>query len=671
MARRRRRKTRKTRAEPAKPATAPEAEGAAAADGHTLKPWLLLLAVVLPYLPWLGNGFVYDDQVLIVNRAPPESLSAAFSVFGEIHHPSGLQYYRPLAALTLRLQQWVGGNEPWQFHAFNLLLLVVMTAVVRGLLQSLLPSSKSLWVASLAALTFALHPSVSSTVHAISGRETLLAVTFMAGGLWAFLRGGRRHLALAGLLLGCGLLCKEQVIALPLLYVLADALRLSPTSPRRENGPKGARAWLWLQRHVPFVLMVGVYFFVRNSVFGEGAASKPLTFALFDEPGRPLLSLWYTLQSSVTPTFDLSYEPRLEAWWSLPRTLLTAGALVLVGWGAGRFPRERRLTLLFWLGWIVLTLLPSANIVAQETLYAERYVVLPWLGIVGLLATLGSRLDLSPARPNTWAVVAGTLLIVLGVFSYHRGQFFADDERFLSQWAKSDPSSYQARASLAELLKQQGRDEEALEHERESLRLIHLALPEPWCIKRHFALGALLEKTGRYAEAAGQYEEILRLKPHFTGARRKLERARRRVAQKQPSELPMQLSSERRSALVAALAPLKGQPVWFAATTTDAASQRLQQQLQEVFGSAGWRLKGTQQVDFRVKPGLFLFVADAEAPAYVQQLEAALKAAGLPVTAFATDYRAYSREMRANKPAWKGFSLAADQDFVLVVGRTP
>ena len=61
----------------------------------------LVALVVLPYVFSVSNGFVYDDVVLILAKPAPPSLTAAFSVFTDPHHPSGLQYYRPLSALTL------------------------------------------------------------------------------------------------------------------------------------------------------------------------------------------------------------------------------------------------------------------------------------------------------------------------------------------------------------------------------------------------------------------------------------------------------------------------------------------------------------------------------------------------------------------------------------------
>jgi len=639
---------------------------------------LLVAVVVLPYLPSLSNGFVYDDMVLIVSKPAPASLSETLSVFTEPHHPSGLQYYRPLSALTFSSQKTVWDNDPLPYHLFNLFLLACVALVVRALFRSLPILGGSQRVAPVAfAAVFALHPLVSSVVHAISGRETLLAVIFMAGACWAFLRAGKRWLLIALLLFAASLLCKEQAVALPLVFVLADWLGVTADSPRRTARSKWlVQVWAWTQRYVPVLLISVGYFVIRAQVFGgqTGSRATPLELALFDEPTRPLLSIVYSLQTIFAPTADLHYEPHLVAWWSTWRVLVTAVAVAGIVFLGVRFGKPHRQTLWLWTGWALVTLLPSANILVQETHYAERYLVLPFLGVAGFATTVASELR-AQKKLGVWiGGMVGISLLTMGFLSHHRGQFFENDYRFLTQWAKSDPSSHQARASLGEYHRKRNEYEEAVSYEREALKLCREALPEPMCIKRHFALADVLTKTGRYDEAVAQYEEILRMKPHYSGARRLLNRIRSRARMAQGATAITSsgyLSKDGRARLLESLkAPeLTGNSVWFAVTRADPRSEQLQTELEAVFRQAGWQVQGTEVVNFRVKPGLFIFAAAPEAPEYVKRLNQALGKAGLPVKTFATNYRAYSREMAEKKPNWKGFSFASNQDYVFVIGR--
>jgi len=418
------------------------------------------------------------------------------------------------------------------------------------------------------------------------------------------------------------------------------------------------------------------YFVVRAQVFGgvTGGRSKTLELALFDEPTRPVLSFFYSLQTIFAPAADLFYEPHLVAWWSPWRALLTVSAVVGFGFLVARWGRPCRRALLFWAGWGLVTLLPSANILAQETHFAERYVVLPFLGVVGLGASLTGELWKRRELRAWVAGVIGLSVVAMGLLSQHRGQFFYNDYNFLSQWVNSDPSSYQARSSLSEYYRKRKQFEAAIPYEREALDLIHDALPEPLCIKRHFGLAEALSMSGHYEEAAAEYEEILRMKPSYSGARRLLNSVREKAQAAQRSQTWNQqggLAEEGRARLLQGLSTAEhaGRPVWFASTRADPRSLQMMTEVEDVFLQAGWSVQGSEIVEFALKPGLFIFVADAEAPEYVRALYRLLDSAGLPVTAFATDYREYSREMAQDNPGWKGFHLAPDQSYVIVIGR--
>src|SRR5512147_2863143 len=107
---------------------------------------LLLAAVALTFANAVGNGFVYDDQLVIVDdpavRLP---LSAGFQ---------GL-LYRPLRTLSYRLDYAVAGMDPHAFHLSNVLYHGVTVLLVHELLGALGASPAA---AVAGALVFAVHP---------------------------------------------------------------------------------------------------------------------------------------------------------------------------------------------------------------------------------------------------------------------------------------------------------------------------------------------------------------------------------------------------------------------------------------------------------------------------------------------------------------------------------
>ena len=141
------------------------------------------------YAPSFQNGFVYDDQVLIVDAPAPKSASDVLRVFGE-RHWFNLPYYRPIPRSTLVLQKALHGNAAAAYHAFNAVLLGIATLLVHALLR--LPVFRvAPGPALLATALFAVHPVASSCVYPIaSGRETLIPAIFALVALHAFLRPG-------------------------------------------------------------------------------------------------------------------------------------------------------------------------------------------------------------------------------------------------------------------------------------------------------------------------------------------------------------------------------------------------------------------------------------------------------------------------------------------------
>ena len=131
------------------------------------------------------------------------------------------------------------------------------------------------------------------------------------------------------------------------------------------------------------------------------------------------------------------------------------------------------------------------------------------------------------------------------------------------------------------------------------------------------------------------------------------------------------LDAPRREALIKNLrAAPPGSPAWIVATTADPKAIALSEELAAAFAKAGWRVVIRGRTQIPVKAGLFLFAGQDVPPDYVGTAQQALEAAGLSPT-YSTGYREYYEEMVRTRPGFRGFPLAADQTFVLVIGRAP
>ena len=454
-------------------------------------PLLLFVAVVGVYLPSVDHGFLYDDYEVILSNAPLRSVQDLGRILTERHFLT-LPYYRPVVRSSLLLQRALHGDEPGPFHLFNACLAGLIALIAYALLRLPVFGLRPKW-AVLAAAAFALHPVASSCVYPIaSGRETLLPGLFVLLALYCFLRSGTWWRVGAAVSFALALFGKEQAVVTLAVFVLADGLGLTSAPPGRSLRGWGVRYW-------PEAAITALYFSIRHFLFAGGE------YRLGDL-GQFALSYLYALQVVTVPFREMVYEPTARVWFSPWRLAI---GLALIGWGLWwirrYWPGSRALTW-FWLGWFVLTLLPTANLLDQEAPFAERYVFLAALGPIFLLARVLSNRE-QEGRRLLWTGLAAAVLLLLAAQTVTRGAYYRDYEAFCRQWVKTDPKSLNAHNSLAVVLTMDGRLEEAGGHYEEALKIA------PDSPQARSNLANLRLQQGRLQEAHDLLQEALRLDP--------------------------------------------------------------------------------------------------------------------------------------------------------------
>ena len=459
--------------------------------GRLWVPLLLFAAVVAVYLPSVNHGFLYDDYEVILSNAPLRSVEDLGRILTERHFLS-LPYYRPVVRSSLLLQRSLHGDEPGPFHLFNAGVAGLIALIVYSLLRLPVFGLRPRW-ALLTAAVFALHPVASSCVYPIaSGRETLLPALFVLLALYCFLRSGRWWRAGASVSFALALFGKEQAVVTLAIFVLADVLGLT-------SAPPGRSLRRWVVRYWPEAAIGALYFSIRHFLFAGGE------YRLGDL-GQFALSYLYALQVVTVPFWEMVYEPTARVWfspWRLAIGLAITGWVVL--WLQRSWPAVRTLAW-FWLGWFVLTLLPTANLLDQEAPFAERYVFLAALGPLFLLAWVLSNRE-RDGRPKLRTGLAVAVLLLLVAQTVARGAYYRDYEAFCRQWVKTDPQSLNAHNSLAVVLTMDGRLQEAGRHYEEALRIA------PANPQARSNLANLRLQQGRLQEAHDLLQEALRLEP--------------------------------------------------------------------------------------------------------------------------------------------------------------
>jgi Tfp pilus assembly protein PilF len=303
---------------------------------------------------------------------------------------------------------------------------------------------------------------------------------------------------LALLLLAAALLSKEQAIVLPAVFLLADALQVSEAGPRSDSRRQWFAAGGWVRRYLPVACIVVTYLLIRWSLFAHSSEHE---FAVLQEPWRPLASLAFAIQTTFAPYFELRYEPRLPIWFAPMRFACASAVVILVTIRIRKQWKEHWRLILFWLSWIALSLLPTANIMRQEAMFAERYVFPSLLGTGAIIAMLAA----GAWRPQLAIGLAAIAILYCGIVSLHRASYYADDQAFLSQWIRSDPQSFQARLSLGEHFFDQQDFDAARKQLQAALRLA------PDLARAHNILGITSLALGDVENATFHSREAIRL----------------------------------------------------------------------------------------------------------------------------------------------------------------
>ena len=188
----------------------------------------LAIAIGGAYYNALGNGFVFDDYLLVVDNSLIRTSRPLWTL---LSNPLSLGY-RPLRTFSYILDYRIGGMQPWVFHLSNLLyhwITACFVFLVALRLTNAPTLDKAHWrwrPAILIAFLWALHPVQTDAVTYIAGRRDILGGLCLFAGLWAYLQFRTptaptqwRYgwLLLSCLMYGLGILSKESVLVLPLL----------------------------------------------------------------------------------------------------------------------------------------------------------------------------------------------------------------------------------------------------------------------------------------------------------------------------------------------------------------------------------------------------------------------------------------------------------------------
>ena len=217
---------------------------------------LLLLAFLIIYLPDIGHGFIKDDFGWIGNSRV-SSGREGLHLFSR-----SVGFYRPLVSLSFALNYQFSHVDPFGYGITNLIVFLIDALLLFRLARLLsLPGTAALL--TVATWSFNFH-GVNMALLWISGRTALLMCMFAIGAAMAVLSGKGR---MAGVLSLFAMLCKEEAVLLPVLFVTFDWLQRSNRSP--------ASAWKSVRDAWPTWTALVIYLALRAQSGAFGPQNAP------------------------------------------------------------------------------------------------------------------------------------------------------------------------------------------------------------------------------------------------------------------------------------------------------------------------------------------------------------------------------------------------------------
>jgi len=404
-------------------------------------------AAVLAHCGALASGFVFDDVPYYAESNYLQSLSGVLGVFGDGYWESGELSWRPVAVALQVVQRVIAGASPLA-HACSVLLHACVAALlVRWLCDlKLAPAA-----AAAGGVLFAVHPALAETVIQVSFAEDLWAALFLllSCRIIAWGPGGwGRAAAAAGLaLLAMG--SKESALVFPACWLLtAWSNRAAWDTGRTPTVVLGAAA-------------LALFVLLRFGLYANPAPSGV--------GGLPSLvsgDLWILGRYGLL----LAFPWNLCADYSVPHPVPAGGlalglalpvVLALLAW--------RRRETLPGAVWFAVALLPVMNLVPLSTPMAERFLYLPALGLAWAVAALWDRLETPQRAAGIW--VLGLLVVAGTVRTQVRARDYDSAERLWTATLRVNPRSLRGLQNLAGVRLKQGRVKEAVDLDRERLRL--------------------------------------------------------------------------------------------------------------------------------------------------------------------------------------------------------
>jgi hypothetical protein len=402
---------------------------------------------------------------------------------------------RPVAYVGFYWNYMVDGFNPRWFRVINIFIhgfnSILIYALVNLLLRksdktsSLKPGSV-LFIATTAALLFAVHPLAIESVTYIVQRFTSQVAMFSLLSLWLYFLSVSAKSRPALWLLRAGsvvavllaMQTKEDAVTVPVLAVLLDWLVL------------GTRLRPALSRALPLLLCLPLIplLVILTAAAQHGGLDMHAAMNIVNSRDAPL-NHWHYIVTELTVVahylrqffwpkgLNLDPEwPKYESLWQAPVLLsliVLAGLVASVWWMFRRFRGDVRFALGFvGVLWFFITVSVSSGVVPLPDFVAEHRSYLPSVGIFVLVACLLDRVRLASGASRLLVPMVTVLAAAaLSWKTCFRNEVWSTRESLWEDTVAKSPGKYRTWGNLGAAYSDSGKDDKAVECFREALKV--------------------------------------------------------------------------------------------------------------------------------------------------------------------------------------------------------
>jgi tetratricopeptide (TPR) repeat protein len=486
----------------------------------------VLLVSILIYLRCLGNGFVFDDDNMILHNRYIGAhaffwnsfVSDSWWFLDPDHLPQS-SYYRPLQDVWLGLNFRIFGLNPFGWHAAMVGLNTIVVWLVFKIAARLTANP---YAGLSASLLFALLPFHAEAVVWASAIVIPMSAALELESLYLFMtRAGapRRNLVLALGLYALALFSHESAVIFPAL-VAAYVFFLEPVPDDEMMAgfvPRLSSRNLFtvLTRVAPFATETIIYLIIRFLVLGFITRPMPVNHMTAAEAFLtvPRVLVGYLGMLVMPWAADSAHHLPIVTSPASPAFIVPIGALAALAVAIVSVLRKspRRRLYLFCAIWMAIAIAPMMNLrgIFQGALLQDRYLYLPslaWCVILADLAVRAAGAGTDSRRTIVW-VTAYALVSVCGIALWNVQARWRDDLTFYTRLTAASPEEASWHYAFGVALEQRG---DLTGAQRELKQAVRLDPVTPAI----YDLGVVDSRLGHLKEAVAEEAEGLRRLAH-------------------------------------------------------------------------------------------------------------------------------------------------------------